>query len=104
MGLKLVFLVVSRVMSLLRLSRRESWWKDAGILMLRHQLAVAERERPKARARLAWPVPLGNTIRSGDLRVFGGQAAWVYSLIRPPRTGLRWIRATLQSVMADRGM
>jgi hypothetical protein len=50
------------------------------------------------------PVPLGNTIRPGDLRVFGGQAAWVYSLIRPPRTGLRWIRATLQSVMADRGM
>jgi hypothetical protein len=28
-GLKLVFPVVSRVMSLLRLSRRESWWKDA---------------------------------------------------------------------------
>jgi len=54
MGLKLVFLVVSRVMSLLRLSRRESWWKDAEILMLRHQLAVAERERPKARARLTW--------------------------------------------------
>jgi hypothetical protein len=42
-------------MSLLRLSRRESWRKDAEILMLRHQLAVAERERPKARARLAWP-------------------------------------------------
>lgn len=53
MGLKLVFLVVSRLMSLLRLPRRESWWKDAEILMLRHQLAVAERERPKARARLA---------------------------------------------------
>jgi hypothetical protein len=51
-GLKLIFLVVSRVMSLLRLSRRESWWKDAEILMLRHQLAVAERERPKARGRL----------------------------------------------------
>jgi len=48
MGLKLVFLVVSRVMSLLRLSCRESWRKDAEILMLRHQLAVAERERPKA--------------------------------------------------------
>ena len=55
MGLKLVFLLVFRVMSLLRLPRRESWWKDAEILMLRHQLAVAERERPKARARLAWP-------------------------------------------------
>jgi hypothetical protein len=54
-GLKLVFLVVSGVMTLLGLSHRESWWKDAEILMLRHQLAVAERERPKARTRLTWP-------------------------------------------------
>jgi hypothetical protein len=53
--LKLIFLVVSRVMSLIRLSRRESWWKDAEILMLRHQLTVSEREQPKARAGLAWP-------------------------------------------------
>jgi hypothetical protein len=29
--LKLIFLVVSRAASLLRLSRREPWWKDAGI-------------------------------------------------------------------------
>jgi putative transposase len=42
-------------MSLLGLPRRESWWKDAGIMMLRHQLAVAQRERPKAHARLTWP-------------------------------------------------
>ena len=41
MGLKLTFLIVSRAISLLRLSRREAWWKDAEILMLRHQLAVA---------------------------------------------------------------
>src|ERR1700720_2687106 len=54
-GLKLIFLIVSRAVSLLGLSRRESWWKDAEILMLRHQLAVAERERPRARARLTWP-------------------------------------------------
>jgi putative transposase len=37
------------------LSRREPWWKDAEILMLRHQLAVAEREHPGARSRLTWP-------------------------------------------------
>jgi hypothetical protein len=42
-------------MSLLRLSRREAWWKDAEILMLRHQLAVAQRERPRVHARLTWP-------------------------------------------------
>jgi hypothetical protein len=54
-GLKLIFLIVSRAVSLLGLSRREAWWKDAEILMLRHQLAVAGRERPGARARLTWP-------------------------------------------------
>jgi hypothetical protein len=43
------------VWTLLRLSRRESWWKDAEILMLRHRLAVAEHGRPKARTRLTWP-------------------------------------------------
>lgn len=40
-GLKLIFLIVTRAMSLLGLSRREWWWKDTEILMLRHQLAVA---------------------------------------------------------------
>jgi hypothetical protein len=54
-GLKLIFVVVSRVISLLGLSRRESWWKDAEILMLRHQLEVAGREWPRAQTRLTWP-------------------------------------------------
>jgi hypothetical protein len=31
--------LVTRAVSVLRLSRREAWWKDAEILMLRHQLA-----------------------------------------------------------------
>jgi hypothetical protein len=39
-GLKLIFLIASRAVSLLRLSRRETWWKDAEILMLRHQFAA----------------------------------------------------------------
>jgi len=39
-GLKLIFLVVSGVMSLLG-SRRESWWKDAEIRAPRTQLEVA---------------------------------------------------------------
>ena len=53
-ALKLIFLIVTRVVSLLGLSRREEWWKDAEILMLRHQLAVAQRERPRAHSRLTW--------------------------------------------------
>ena len=49
-GLKLIFLIVTRAVSLLGLSRREVWWKDAEILILRHQLAVAQREEPRAHA------------------------------------------------------
>jgi hypothetical protein len=64
-GLKLMFLIVTRAVSLLGLSRREWWWKDAEILMLRHQLAVAERERVGAE----------NTVTSRDLRIFVDQAA-----------------------------
>jgi hypothetical protein len=54
-GLKLIFLIVTRAVSVLGLSRREAWWKDAEILMLRHQLAVALRERPRVHSRLTWP-------------------------------------------------
>jgi putative transposase len=54
-GLKLIFLIVSRAVSLLGLSRPEAWWKDAEILILRHRLAIVGRERPRARARLTWP-------------------------------------------------
>ena len=88
-GLKLIFLVVRHVMSLFRLSRRESWWKDAEILMLRHQLAVVERERPKARARLTWPdrawlALLADTVPAGSLAGM--------RLLVTPGTILRWHR------------
>ena len=53
--MKLIFLIVSRVVSLAGLSRRESWWTDAEILMLRHQLAVAQREQPRVHVWLTWP-------------------------------------------------
>jgi hypothetical protein len=53
--LKLIFVVVTRVVSLLGLPCREWWQKDGEILMLRHQLAVAQRERPRAHSRLTWP-------------------------------------------------
>jgi len=66
-GLKLIFLIASRVVSLLGLWRRESWWKDAEILMLRHQLAVALRERPGAPARLTWPDRAWLAILAGTL-------------------------------------
>jgi putative transposase len=68
-GLKLTFLIVPRAMSLLRLSRREAWWKDAEILMLRHQLAVAQRERPQVHARLTWPDRAWLALLAGTLPI-----------------------------------
>ncbi len=89
MGLKLVFLVVTRAVSLLGLSRRESWWKDAEILMLRHQLAVAEREHPGAHSRLAWPDRAWLALLAGTLPM---RNLAVMRLIVTPGTILRWHR------------
>ena len=47
MCLRFVFLLITRVAAGLRLSRREEMWKTAEILILRHQLAVLQRRRPK---------------------------------------------------------
>jgi len=68
-GLRLIFLIVTRAVSLLGLSRRESWWKDAEILMLRHQLAVAEREHPRAHSRLTWPDRVWLALLAGTLPI-----------------------------------
>jgi hypothetical protein len=88
-GLKLIFLTVSSVMSLFRLLHREEWWKDAEILMLRHQLAVALRERPCAPARLTWPDRAWLALLAGMLPV---DRLAEMRLIVTPGTILRWQR------------
>ena len=50
MCLRLVYLIITRVFSWLRLSRRDEAWKSAEILLLPHQLTVLQRQvsaRPK---------------------------------------------------------
>ena len=89
MGLKLVFLVVTRAVSVLGLSQREAWWKDAEILMLRHQLAVALREQPTAHSRLTWPDRAWLALLAGTLPA-GRLAAM--RLMVTPATILRWHR------------
>jgi putative transposase len=89
MGLKLVFLIVSRAVSVLGLSRRESWWKDAEILMLRHQLAVARRKRPRAHSRLTWPDRAWLALLAGTLPI---ERLAAMRLIVAPGTILRWHR------------
>jgi putative transposase len=88
-GLKLILLIVTRSVSLLGLSRREWWWKDAEILMLRHQLAVAERERPRAHSGLTWPDRALLALRAGRCRPAVSPAM---RLIVAPGTILRWHR------------
>ncbi len=98
-GLKLIFLTVSSAMSLLRLSRREDWWKDAEILVLRHQLAVALRERPRAPARLTWPDRAWLALLAGTLPIDRLAGMW---LIVTPATILRWHRDIVRRRWARR--
>ena len=53
MCLRFVFLLITRTASWLRLSRREETWRIAGILILRHQLAMLQRRQP-CRPKLNW--------------------------------------------------
>ena len=53
MCLRFVFLLTVQIPAWLRLSMRPSAWKDAEILLLRHQLAVLQRQTA-ARPRLTW--------------------------------------------------
>jgi transposase len=51
--LRFVFLLAVQIPAWLRLSRRPPTWKDAEILLLRHQLAVLQRQTA-ARPKLTW--------------------------------------------------
>jgi transposase len=98
-GLKLIFLIVTRAVSLLGLSQREVWWKDAEILILRHQLAVAQREQPRAHARLTWPDRAWLALLAGTLPA--GRLAGL-RLIVTPSSILRWHREILRRRWARR--
>ena len=98
-GLKLIFLIVTRAVSLLGLSRREVWWKDAEILILRHQLAVTLREQPRAHARLTWPDRAWLALLAGTLPV---KRLAGLRLIVAPSSILRWHRDILRRRWARR--
>jgi putative transposase len=81
------------------LSRREEWWKDAEILMLRHQLAVAERERPRARSRLTWPDRAWLALLAGTVPT---ERLAAMRLIVTPGTILHWHHAIIRRRWARR--
>src|SRR4051812_20274272 len=92
--LRFVFLLATRALAAVRLSRRDSAWRNAEILLLRHQLAVVQRQlgeraRPKVswadRALIALLLGLIPKTRHHRLR-----------LIVTPGTILRWRRDILR--------
>ena len=54
MALRLVYLAASRLFELLRVAVQDAVVKDVEILMLRHQLAVAQRRDPDLARKLTW--------------------------------------------------
>ena len=88
MCLRFVFLLITRLTAWFRLARREEAWKIAEILLLRHQLAVLQRQQPRRpklncadRALLATLLSVIPEARRPGLR-----------LLVTPDTILRWHR------------
>jgi hypothetical protein len=98
MGLRFGYFVITCLFSWLRLAGRSEMWKDAEILLLRHQLAVLQRQqgwRPKLswadRALIATLIGFMPRARRARLR-----------LLVTPETVLRWHRDILRRRWAAR--
>jgi putative transposase len=88
MCLRLVFLLVTRIATWLRLSRREETWRIAEILILRHQLAVLQRRQP-CRPNLNWA---DRALLAILLTVIPKARHHGLRLLVTPDTMLRWHR------------
>src|SRR5208283_4075616 len=100
MCLRFVFLLITRVVSWLRLSRREETWKTAEILLLRHQLAVLQRRQPR-RPKLNWA---DRALIATLLSVMPKARRHGLRLLVTPETILRWHRDIVRRHWAARSM
>src|SRR5258708_20828693 len=100
MWLRLVFLLVTEVTSWLRLCRREDAWKNAEILILRHQLAVLQRRQPR-RPKLNWA---DRALLATLLGVIPKARRQGLRLLVTPDTMLRWHRDIVRRRWAARAM
>jgi hypothetical protein len=99
--------------ALSRLVPRRRWGEvfmvTPATLLAWHQRLVARkwdytsRRRPGRPPTAAMLIPARKQDCAGDRQVVCDQAARLYSLIRPPRTGFRWICWVPTSVMVARG-
>jgi hypothetical protein len=88
MCLRFVFLLITRVVAWLRLSRREEAWRITEILILRHQLAVQQRRQP-CRPKLNWA---DRALLAILLGVIPKARRHRLRLLVTPDTTLRWHR------------
>jgi putative transposase len=100
MCLRLVFLLITRLAAWLRLSRREDMWKTAEILILRHHLAVLQRQQPR-RPKLNWA---GRALLAALLGVIPTARRHGLRLLVTPDTILRWHRDIIRRRHAARSM
>jgi putative transposase len=98
MCLRFVFLMITRMTSWLRLSRREEAWKTAEILILRHQLAVLQRRQPR-RPDLDWA---DRALLATLLAVIPKARRQALRLLVTPDTVLRWHRDIVRRRWAAR--
>jgi putative transposase len=98
MCLRLVFLLITRMTSWLRLSRREEAWKTAEILLLRHQLAVLQRQQPR-RPNLDWA---DRALLATLLSAIPKARRHGLRLLVTPDTILRWRRDIIRRRWAAR--
>ena len=100
MCLRFVFLLITRVASWLRLSRHEEAWQTAEILILRHQLAVLQRQQPR-RPNLNWADRALLATLHGVIPKARRQGL---RLLVTPDTILRWHRDIVRRRWAARSM
>jgi putative transposase len=97
-GLRLVYLTISRPFGWLRLSRRSESWKTAEILLLRHQLTVLQRQAA-ARPKMDWT---DRALVALLLDIIPKQRRAALRLIVTPPTVLRWHRDIVRRRWADK--
>ena len=100
MCLRFVFLLITRVAAWLRLARREETWKTAEILILRHQLAVLQRQQPR-RPRLNWA---DRALLAALLNVIPKAHRQALRLLVTPDTIVRWHRDLVRRRWGARSM
>jgi hypothetical protein len=100
MCLRFVFLLITRLISWLRLSQREETWKTTEILILRHQLAVLQRRQPR-RPDLDWA---DRALLATILGVMPKARRHGLRLLVAPDTIVRWHRDIAGRRWAARSM